>query len=111
MEKQYGEEPGLVTINFTKLVKTLEEWSIKIPTVMTSFNSIGYQMNPSKKECENFLPKTNVIAMNVLAGGYLKPMEAFDYISKIGINSVVVGMSSKEHAQETIDVFNRYNEV
>jgi len=111
VEKQYGVEPGFVTINYTKLVKTLEEWNIKIPTVMTSFNSIGYQMNPSKNECEDFLPKSNVIAMNVLAGGYLKPMEAFDYISKIGINSVAIGMSSKIHAQETIEAFNHYNEV
>jgi len=111
VEKQYGAEPGLVTINFTKLVKTLEEWGIKIPTVMTSFNSIGYQMNPSKKECENFLHKTNVIAMNVLAGGYLKPMAAFEHISKIGINTVVIGMSTKEHALETIKAFNHYKEI
>ncbi len=111
IEKQYGVEAGLVTINFAKLVKTLEEWNIKIPTIMTSFNSIGYQMNPSKKECEDYLHKTNVIAMNVLAGGYLKPPEAFEYISKIGINSVVIGMSNKEHAQDTIEAFNRYIKI
>jgi len=111
IERQYGVEPGLVTINFTKLIKTLEEWNLKIPTIMTPFNSIGYQMNPSQKDCENYLSKSNVIAMNVLAGGYLKPAEAFEYISKLGINTVTIGMSTKKHAQETIDAFYLNNEI
>ena len=111
IEKHYGVEPGLVTINFTKLIKTLEEWNLKIPTIMAPFNSIGYQMNPSKKDCENYLSKNNVIAMNVLAGGYLKPAEALEYVSKLGINSLVIGMSTKEHAQETIEAFHKYNKI
>jgi len=107
IEKQYGLKPGLVTLNFPKTVSTLENWNIEPPEIMTSFNPIGYQMNPSKQECENYIPKANIIAMNVLAGGFLKPKESFDYISKLDINSVVLGMSSKEHVKETIEIFKK----
>jgi len=105
IEKQYGLKTGLITLNFPKTVKTLENWDMEPPVIMTSFNPIGYQMNPSKHECENYLPKANIIAMNVMAGGFLKPKESFDYISKMDINSVVLGMSTKEHAKETIEIF------
>ncbi len=107
IETQYGIQAGLVTKNFPLLVKTLEEWEIKIPTVMTSFNPIGYQMNPSKEDCEKCVSKTEVIPMNMLAGGYLKPEESFQYLSKLGVKSIVVGMSSKEHAQETINALKK----
>jgi len=109
IENQYKVEGGLVTKNFPKLVQTLEEWQIKLPPVMSSFNSIGYQMNPSKEDTEKYISKTKIIAMNVLAGGYLKPQESFEYISKLGIKLVVIGMSSKEHAQETIMAFKKIN--
>ena len=107
VEKQYGVKPGLVTLNFPKTVNALKNWNMEIPVIMTSFNPIGYQMNPSKDDCENFLSEANVIAMNVLAGGFLKPKESFEYISKLDINSVVLGMSSKEHAKETIEIFQK----
>jgi len=107
VEKQYGVKPGLVTLNFPKTVNALKNWNIESPIIMTSFNPIGYQMNPSKDDCENFLSEANVIAMNILAGGFLKPKESFEYISKLGINSIVLGMSSKEHAKETIEIFQK----
>lgn len=107
IEKQYDLKPGLVTLNFPKTVSTLEKWGIETPEIMTSFNPIGYQMNPSKQECENYTSKANITAMNVLAGGFLKPKESFDYISKLDINSVVLGMSTKEHAKETIEIFQK----
>jgi len=107
VEKQYGVKPGLVTLNFPKTVNALKNWNIEIPAIMTSFNPIGYQMNPSKDDCENFLSEANVVAMNILAGGFLKPKESFEYISKLDINSVVLGMSTKEHAKETIEIFQK----
>ena len=107
IENQYNVEAGLVTKNFPKLIKKLNEWNIKTPTIMTSFNPIGYQMNPSKEECEKFISNNKVIAMNVLAGGYLKPQESFQYLSKLDLNAVTIGMSSKEHAQETISSFRK----
>ncbi len=108
VKDEYGVQVGLVTKNFPKLIETLGDWNIRLPLTMTSFNPIGYQMNPSKNECEQYLSKTNnVIAMNVLAGGFLNPKESADYISKLKINRVVVGMSTKEHARETIMAFKK----
>jgi len=97
---------GLVTKNFPLLIKKLEQWNIEPPRIMTSFNPIGFQMNPSKQECEktsgNF---KNIIAMNTLAGGFVKPEEASKYISKLDVPSVVIGMSTKKHALESINAF------
>jgi len=101
-------EGGLVTKNFPKLISTLKEWNLQIPTIMTSFNPIGYQMNPSREECEKNLYESNkVIAMNVLAGGFLKPEQSIDYISKLKLNSIVIGMSNIKHAKETITAFRK----
>jgi len=75
---------------------------------MTSFNKIGTQMNPSKEECEKCLEQNDVevIAMNTLSGGYLKPNEAFEYINKLPkIRSIVVGASTKNHIADTFDIF------
>ena len=109
IKDNYHVKPGLVTKNFPRLVRFLEDCNIDIPTIMTSFNPIGYQMNPSKMECEKQIFKTEVIAMNTLAAGYVKPLESFEYLSKFGLSSVVVGMSTKEHAQETISAFKEFN--
>jgi len=108
IKDQYSLEPGLVTKNFPMLIRRLEEWGIKTPTIMTSFNPIGYQMNPSREECEKFISNNKVIAMNVLAGGYLKPQESFQYLSQLNLKSVAIGMSTKEHAQDTISSFKKF---
>ena len=108
IKDKYKVEGGLVTKNFPKLISTLKEWNLQIPTIMTSFNPIGYQMNPSREECEKNLYESNkVIAMNVLAGGFLKPEQSIDYISKLKLNSIVIGMSNIKHAKETITAFRK----
>ena len=51
----------------------------------------------------------NFIGMSTLSGGALKPEEAYQFLGKIkNINSVVVGMSQKEHIKETVEAINRY---
>ena len=109
IKDNYHVKPGLVTKNFPRLVSFLENCDIDVPTIMTSFNPIGYQMNPSKVECEKQIFKNEVIAMNTLASGYVKPSESFEYLSKFELSSIVVGMSTKEHAQETISAFKEFN--
>jgi len=106
IKNQYNTDAGLVTKNFPLLITSLKNWELQIPKVMTSFNSIGFQMNPSKEECEKYLKySNNVIAMNTLAGGFLNPQDAAKYISNLNIKSVVIGMSNIEHANETINAF------
>lgn len=107
IEDKYGIEVGLVTKNFPKLISTLKKWNYDLPTIMTSFNSIGNQMNPSKEACESCLLDNDVkvIAMNVLAGGLLPPQDSAKYISSLNLTATVIGMSTKEHATETISAF------
>jgi len=99
--------PGFVTRNFPKLVSLLHEmdWPIRDILVMTPFNSIGFQMNPSKQSCEECLSKMengNVFAMSILAGGYLSLTEAVAYIKQLSnLSGIVVGVSSLYHAERT----------
>ena len=48
----------------------------------------------------------NVIAMSVLASGYLDPAEAAEYIKKLpNLTGIVVGVSKEKHASETFRLF------
>lgn len=99
--------PAFATMNFARLVRAFHEWGIKNPLIMTSFNQVGFQMNPSREECERCLREydVEVLAMSVLAAGYLKPKPAFEYLFSLPkISSVVVGVSTKEHARETFEI-------
>ncbi len=97
-------KPGFETRNFPFLLKKLGEWEINSDDILIAapFNKIGFYMNPSKNECEvalSTLHKPNVIAMSILAAGYLKPSEAIEYIDNLpNINSIVVGISSGQQA-------------
>jgi hypothetical protein len=107
VKDHYKIKVGLVTKNFPLLVNKLTEWDMKISTIMTSFNPIGYQMNPSKSECEKSLKQFhNVIAMNTMAGGFVSPSQAANYISGLDLDAVV-GMSTQKHALETITAFRK----
>jgi len=104
-----GIKPGFETRNFTYLVNKFREWSINFDKILiaTPFNKVGFQMNPSGAECEKALasiPEPDVIAMSILAAGYLKPPEAIKYInikSLPNLVGVVVGVSKEQHAHET----------
>ena len=104
---KFGIKPGFETRNFPYLVKKFREWNLDLSKmfIATSFNKVGFQMNPSKSECEKALaevPESNVIAMSILAAGYLKLPEAIDYVESLPtIRGVVVGVSKEKHAHET----------
>jgi len=111
IKDNYGVIPAFGTMNFARLVKTFDKWGIKKPLVMASFNKVGFQMNPSKEECERVLQQyeVDVLAMSTLAAGYLKPKEAYEYLFSLpNIKSVVVGVSKKDHAKETFGIIRRY---
>jgi hypothetical protein len=99
--------PGFVTRNFPKLVSLLHEMNLSFSDIiiMAPFNSIGFQMNPSKESCEECLSKmenANVIAMSILAGGYLTLSDGVRYINNLpNIAGTVVGVSSVDHAERT----------
>jgi hypothetical protein len=108
LHDEYGVGAGLVTKNFPRLVQKLREWELSFSPIMTSFNEIGFQMNPSKKDCEDSIEKYDghIIAMSVLAGGYLRPEEALGYLLSLPkVEKVVIGMSSVTHAENIFKIF------
>ncbi|MEM3579418.1 MAG: hypothetical protein QXL54_04270 [Candidatus Bathyarchaeia archaeon] len=102
-----GITPGFNTGNFAFLVEKFREWNISLKDVVIAapFNKVGFQMAPSKEKCEKALerlPKPNVLAISILAAGYLKPEEAADYIAGLlNIKGVAAGVSKEKHAIET----------
>jgi hypothetical protein len=103
--------PGFETRNFPYLVQKLTEWQIDMNkiTIAASFNKIGFQMNPSKLDCENALMAASgaqIIAMSVLAAGYVAPSEAVTYVSTLpNIQSIVIGVSKEYQVRETFNLF------
>jgi hypothetical protein len=101
-----GIKPGFETRNFSYLVNKLRKWEISTSNIVITapFNALGYQMNPNRGDCENALrivPEAEVIAMSILASGYLKLPEAIDYIKSLPqLSGVVVGVSSDKHARD-----------
>jgi hypothetical protein len=108
--KGLGIQPGFETRNFTYLVNKFKEWQIDFSrvTIATPFNKVGFQMNPSKEKCEESLQiasDSQIIAISVLAAGYLRPTEAIDYLQHLpNISGVVIGVSNKKQAQETFEL-------
>jgi len=100
-------KPGFETRNFTYMVDKFESWGIDFSKIAIAapFNQAGFQMNPTKADCENALQKAaaaEIEAMSILAAGYLKPAEATDYLQTLSnITHVVVGVSKERHAKET----------
>jgi len=105
--------PGFETRNFTYLISKFREWSINLNDIMIAapFNKVGFQMVPSRIACERaleLLPKPNVIAISVLAAGYLKPEEAIEYVKSLpNIKGLTVGVSKEKHANETFKLLAR----
>ena len=102
-----GIKPGFETRNFSYLVNKFKEWKIDFSQIelVSSFNKVGFQMNPSKISCEEALtsiPECEVIAMSILAAGYIKLPEAADYVESLpNLKGLVVGVSKEKQALET----------
>ncbi len=110
LNEKYKIKAGLCTKNFPKLITKLDEWDMNFASIMTSFNTAEYLMNPSKQACEDALEnyKGSILAMNIFAGGYSGLNESSNYILSLPkIRNIVVGVSSKEHAKETFGFFTK----
>ena len=109
--RQHGKSNLSVFPDGFRILRTIfrefNEWGIDLDhtVIATPFNKAGFQMNPSREECENILSSLSspvVIAISVLAAGYLKPVEAVNYIESLpNIKGVAVGVSKEYHARET----------
>jgi hypothetical protein len=105
--RNLGVKPGFETRNFAYLVKKFEDWRIDSSglVIAAPFNPLGFQMSPSREECERALekiPQAQVIAFSTLAAGYVKLTEAVEYVTNLpNISGVAVGVSRREQAYET----------
>jgi len=106
MQKR-GIKPGIHTHNLPSLVNKFRKWGIETDKIAltTQFNSLGFGMTPSKKECEAVLkdlPGTELIAYGVLASGYLSVADAIDYLNSLPqLTGVAIGVSKEKHAEES----------
>jgi hypothetical protein len=99
--------PGFNTRNFPFFVRKFREWNMDTSHILvaTPFNKAGFQMNPSKQECEKTLgdlPSPIVLAISILAAGYLQPTVAMDYLANLpNLKGIVAGVSTEQQARET----------
>ena len=104
IRSKYDTEPGFITMNMPALLDALASVGIKNPLVCFSMNKIGFRMSGGIEKNERALNtrKFRPIAMQVLAAGALRPVEALEYIGQFPqIESVLFGASSKGHIAET----------
>jgi hypothetical protein len=109
--ERYRVPAGFVTKNLPLLCDRLVALGLPQPVVMASFNAAGFGMNPNPLQCVEVLGRTEVtfVAMNTLASGHLSPETAFRYLAQFPwVRSVVVGVSRKDHATETIHAIRRH---
>jgi len=105
--KNSGITPGFNTVNFSFLVDKFMKWQIDTDNLVIAspFNKVGFQMAPCKEDCEQALKslrQPTLIAISVLAAGYLKPSEAMGYIATLpNVRGVAVGVSNENHARDT----------
>jgi hypothetical protein len=110
MKRTQGAEGAFATKNLPLLLQRFSEWGIPPPVVLTHFNRVGFQMNPSRLACENAAKQypVEIMAMGTLASGHIPPDEAFDYLSGVSnIKSVVVGASTPQQINETFSAIKR----
>jgi hypothetical protein len=104
---KYDVMPGFATRNFVRFAVFAKEIGLKLDeiAILTPFNKVGFQMNPSREACEQTvkqLENANVVAMSILAAGYLSLTDALTYLREYtSIKSFVVGTSNQVHAKET----------
>ena len=109
IRKKYNAIPGLITQNLPILLDKLKQWEIEEVVVCASFNKIGYLMSPGideyiKAATENDPNQYQLMAMSTLASGAIPPKEAYEFINRQNVQSVVFGASSKNHIVETINL-------
>ncbi|WP_026380414.1 hypothetical protein [Afifella pfennigii] len=110
IRKSYSAQGGFATKNLPFLLARFREWGLPPPLVMTHFNKCGYHMNPDRGACEKAVAENDcsLLIMGSLASGYLKPEEAYSYLSTVpNIDGIVVGVSRSEHIAETFSAIDR----
>jgi len=109
IRRKYHAMPGLITQNMPYLKQKFEEWGIKGVVICASYNKIGYLMSPNVESYIQATEKNNpsdyqLMAMSTLASGAIPAREAYDFINRQKLQSVVFGASSKRNIDETVSL-------
>ncbi len=109
IRQRFGAWPGLITQNLPFLRAKLREWGIEGVVICASVNKIGYLMSPGVAEYEADLAandgaKYPVMAMSTLASGAIPAPEAYDYLNRLNLQSMVFGASSLGNIKQTVSL-------
>jgi len=104
---KYGAMPGLITQNLPLMRDRLQEWGVEGVVICASVNKIGYLMSPSREANEQALAVNDsarypVMAMATLASGAIPAPEAYEYINRLNLQSIVFGASSRGNIEQTL---------
>lgn len=113
VRKKYNALPGLITQNMPLLKRKLEDWGIEEVVICSSFNKIGYLMSPDIDSYietikNNDSNKYQLMVMSTMASGAVPAKEAYEFINKQKVQSVVFGASSKKHIEETVKLIKNH---
>jgi hypothetical protein len=104
VRKQYGAEPGFITMNVPMLLDALDSVGVENPIVCANINKIGFRMCGGIELYEKTIAtrRFRPIAMSVLASGAIAPREAIEYVARQPrIEAVVFGASSRGNIRQT----------
>jgi hypothetical protein len=106
--EEHGACAAFCTLSAGVSLTYFKDIGLENPVIMAPFNPAGFQMNPSRERCEQLLHEypCHMVAMSVLAAGYVKPAAAAAYLSSLkDIDSIIFGASSAGHVKELSEAF------
>lgn len=108
---RYGAEPGFITMNLPRLLKTLADAQIDNPIVCSNINKIGFRMCGGIDAYQAALREHDcrAVAMSVFASGAIPAREAIEWVcDQPNIQSMVFGASSRGNIRNTAELVSEY---
>lgn len=111
VRKKYKVQPGLITQNLPLMKQCLEKWGIEDVVICSSINKKGYLMSPSVEAYLETIKNNNpdkypLMAMCTMASGAIPAREAYEFLNRQNLQSVVFGASSERNIKETVSLVN-----
>jgi hypothetical protein len=104
VSKNYGAEPGFITMNVPMLLDALEKCGVENPIVCANINKIGFRMCGGREVYEKTIAERRFrpIAMSVFASGAIGAREAIQYVcEQKNVQAIVFGASSRQNIRAT----------
>jgi hypothetical protein len=110
VRERYRAEPGFITMNAPRLMRSLEQVGIQNPIICANINKIGFRMCGGTQAYDELITqgRCRMIAMSVFASGALPAQEALEFVCKYPqIESIVFGASSRRNIAQTRQLIER----